>query len=162
MLDTLRTHAEDLRFDPPRVVVVRGAGERAFSVGADIDEWAAMTPADAMWASERGAAALDALQALPCPVVAMIHRHCLGGGLEVALACDLRLATSDAQLGFPEVTLGNATGWGGAARLLSIVGLGHAKELMLSGRTLDAEAAHRIGLVGRVVEPDALEDAVAE
>ena len=162
MLDRLRAHAEDLRRDPRRVVVIRGAGERAFCVGADIDEWAAMAPADAMWASERGAAALDALQALPCPVIAAIHRHCLGGGLEVALACDLRVAASDAQLGFPEVTLGNATGWGGAARLLSIVGLGHAKELMLTGRTLGADAAMRLGLVGRVLAPDELEDAVAE
>jgi enoyl-CoA hydratase len=161
MLDRLRAHAEALRWDPPRVVVVRGAGERAFSVGADIDEWAAMTPAEAMWASERGAAALDALQALPCPVIAAIHRHCLGGGLELALACDLRVATTDAQLGFPEVTLGNATGWGGAARLLALVGVGHAKQLMLTGATVDAGEALRLGIVGSVVAPEDLDDAVA-
>ena len=162
MLDRLRAHAEALRADPPRVVVIRGGGERAFSVGADVSEWAAMTPPQAMWASERGAAAFDALQALPCPVIAAVHGHCLGGGLELALACDLRVATSDARLGFPEVTLGNATGWGGAARLLALVGVGHAKQLMLTGQTLDADEAHRLGIVGRVVAPDDLHEAVAE
>jgi len=162
MLDRLRAHAEALRADPPRVVVVRGEGDRTFSVGADVGEWAAMTPAQAVWASERGAAALDALQALPCPVVAAVHGHCVGGGLELALACDLRLAASDARLGFPEVTLGNATGWGGAARLLALVGVGHAKQLMLTGETLDAHDALRLGLVGRVVAPGDLDAAVAE
>lgn len=162
MLDRLRAHAEALRAEPPRVVVVSGGDARAFSVGADVDEWAAMAPAQAVAASERGAAALDALQALPCPVIAAVHRHCLGGGLELALACDLRIAASDAELGFPEVTLGNATGWGGAARLLALVGVGHAKQLMLTGEIVGAERAHRLGLVGRVVPPDELGAAVAQ
>jgi enoyl-CoA hydratase/carnithine racemase len=160
MLDRLGAHAAALRAEPPRVVVVRGAGDRAFSTGADVDEWAAMTPADAMWASERGAAALDALEALPCPVIGAIRGFCLGGGLEVALACDLRVATTDAQLGFPEVTLGNGTGWGGTARLLAVVGLGRAKALMLTGRRIDALEAERLGIVTEVVPPEDLDDAV--
>jgi enoyl-CoA hydratase/carnithine racemase len=160
MLDRLGAHAAALRAQPPRVIVLRGAGPRAFSVGADVAEWAALSPAEALWASERGTFALDALGRLPCPVICAVHGFCLGGGLELALACDLRIAAADAVAGFPEVTLGNGTSWGGAARLVALTGLGTAKRMMLTGRTVDAEEALRLGIVGEVAADGDLDGAV--
>lgn len=162
MLDELSTHAGVLAHDPPRVVAVRGSAERAFSVGADIGEWAALEPLDALRASERGARALQSVAALPSVTVAAVNGHCLGGGLELALACDLRIAARSARLGLPEVTLGNATGWGGLERLVALVGPGWAKELMLTGRILSAEEALERGIVTAVVDDDDLSAALEE
>jgi enoyl-CoA hydratase len=148
--------------DCPRVLVVRSTTPRAFSVGADINEWAAFSPLEAMAASERGTAALASLAELACPVVAAISGHCVGGGLELALACDLRVADRTARLGFPEATLGNATGWGGLPRLVALVGPGRAKDLLLTGRILEAEEALAMGLIDRLADADALSEAVDE
>lgn len=143
------------------VLVVRSSTLRAFSVGADITEWAAMSAVAAHAASRRGSAALSELAGAARPVVAALAGHCLGGGLELALACDLRVADHTARLGFPEATLGNATGWGGLGRLVALVGPARAKELLMTGRIVDAEEAARLGLVDVLVEPGGLDDAVA-
>jgi enoyl-CoA hydratase/carnithine racemase len=131
-----------------RVVVLRGRGERAFSVGADVRDFAAGTP--------RLAAAIqhtaDAIEASPVPVVAAIHGYCLGGGLELALACDLRIATEDAKLGFPEIRLGLIPGGGGSQRAPRLIGFGRAKSMMMSGDQIPAVKAQVWGLVEFVVE----------
>jgi enoyl-CoA hydratase/carnithine racemase len=96
------------------------------------------------------------------PVICQIHRTCVGAALEVALGCDLRIASSDAQLGLPEVRFGIIPDVGGSSRLPAVVGLGRAKELIMTGRLIDAAEAERIGLLNRVVEPSELEDATQE
>jgi enoyl-CoA hydratase/carnithine racemase len=96
---------------------------------------------------------------MPKPVICQIHKTCVGGALEVALGCDLRIASSDAQLGLPEVKFGIIPDVGGSTRLPAVVGLGRAKELIMTGRTIDAPEAERIGLVNRVVAPDELAQA---
>lgn len=135
-----------------RVVVVRGSGERAFSVGADIKEFDA-PPSLAAERDERAAPKwTDRLAECPKPTIAAIHGFCLGGGLEIALACDIRIASADATLGLPEVRLGIIPGAGGTQRLPRTVGLSHALRLILSGERIDANRALRIGLVSDVVE----------
>jgi enoyl-CoA hydratase/carnithine racemase len=133
--------------DDTRVVVLRGRGERAFSAGADINGFKA---------SEGGARAIqqtaDLIEASPVPVVAAIHGFCLGGGLEIALGCDLRVAHADAQLGFPEVRLGLLPGGGGTQRAPRLVGGGHAAWLIMSGERIPARQAERWGLVEFVVD----------
>ncbi len=144
-----------------RVVVVRGAGGRAFCAGADLKERATMS------AGEKGAhtaligAAADALAALPVPSIAAVRGYALAGGLELALACDIRLAAADAVCGLTEVTIGIFPGAGGPVRLPRLVGTGKAREMIFSGRRIDASEALACGLVERVVPPDELDGAVA-
>jgi len=122
-----------------RVVVLRGAGERAVSLG-ESDRPAGITPLAAH------------IESLDVPVVAAIHGYCLGGGLEIALACDVRLATKDAQFGFPEVRLGLLPGGGGTQRAPRLIGAGRAAWLIMSGERIPAEQAERWGLCERVVD----------
>lgn len=133
-----------------RAIVLTGAGDRAFSAGADIEEMRTKTPAEALEFSRLGQALCDAIEDLPQPVIAAINGFALGGGSEVALACDIRLASENAQLGQPEVALGILPGWGATQRLPRVVGLGLAKDLILTGRRIGAEEALRIGLVSSV------------
>src|SRR5581483_1531165 len=130
-----------------RVLVLRGRGERAFSAGADIAGFRE---------SDGGARALqrlaDRIESAPVPVVAAVHGFCLGGGLELALACDLRIARRDAQLGFPEVRLGLLPGGGGTQRSPRLAGRGRAAWLIMSGERIGAEQAERWGLVELVVD----------
>jgi enoyl-CoA hydratase/carnithine racemase len=136
--------------DDVRAVIVYG-GERVFAAGADIKEMAGMTYAD--MAARAGAltGAFDTLAKVPKPVVAAINGYALGGGCELALACDWRVAADDAQLGQPEINLGIIPGAGGTQRLSRLVGPARAKDLIMSGRFVGAEEAMRIGLVDRVV-----------
>ncbi len=159
-LDDLRRAALHLRDDAAvRAVVVTGAGNRAFVAGADLQELQAA--AGAAYA-RRGQAAFDALARLGKPSIAAINGFALGGGLELAMACTIRMAAATAVLGFPEVTLGLMPGFGGTQRLPRLVGEGRALDLLLTGRRLDAEEACRIGLVTRVTPPDDLQrDALA-
>lgn len=133
-----------------RAVVVTGAGEKAFSAGADLSLMRNATPAQALATAEMGHALFDALVALPMPVIAAISGYCFGGGTELALACDIRIASENAQIGLPEVTLGIFPGWGGTQRLPRLVGYGHATEIIATGRRLSAVEAERIGLVNHV------------
>lgn len=133
------------------VLIVTGAGEKAFVAGADIGELASQTPVEGAAFARRGQAILDRLERLGKPSIAAINGYALGGGLELAMACTLRLAAETAKLGQPEVALGIIPGYGGTQRLSRLVGAGRALELLLSGDPIDAREAHRIGLVNRVV-----------
>jgi enoyl-CoA hydratase/carnithine racemase len=147
-------------------VVLRGEGP-VFSAGVDLVELAqaAGTPGRLRHFREVFLDCPNVAEAMTKPVVCQIHRTCVGGALEVALGCDLRIAASDAQLGLPEVKFGIIPDVGGSTRLPAVVGLGRAKELIMTGRTIDAAEAERIGLVNRVVAPeqlDAATDALVE
>jgi enoyl-CoA hydratase len=143
------------------VLIVTGAGEKAFVAGADISELASQTPVEGAAYARRGQDVLDRLERLGKPSIAAINGYALGGGLELAMACTLRLAAETAKLGQPEVALGIIPGYGGTQRLSRLVGAGRALEMLLSGDPIDAREAHRIGLVNRVV-PQAELPAAAE
>ena len=145
-----------------RVVVITGAGEKAFVAGADISELAKMAPFSGRKDSSVGQEILFQIEELSKPVVAAINGFALGGGCELALACDVRFASEKAKLGLPEVGLGIIPGYGGTQRLARIVGKGRAMELVLSGDKIDAAEAHRIGLVNKVFPPAELTKGVRE
>jgi enoyl-CoA hydratase len=136
-----------------RVVVLTGAGERAFVAGADIKYMSGLGPEEARAWGGLGHTCAKLLETMPKPTVAAINGFALGGGCELALACDLRYAASSARLGQPEINLGIIPGWGGTQRLARVCGLGFAKELILTGRLVDADEALRAGLVNGVHDP---------
>ena len=133
-----------------RVVVVTGSGERAFSAGSDVKSFESHRGAAGRPHFSREEAAMTRLAKLPLPTIAAIEGNALGGGLEIALACDIRVASERASLGLPEVRLAVTPGAGGTQRLPRVIGVGRAKELALTGRVIDAHEAERIGLVSRV------------
>jgi enoyl-CoA hydratase len=139
-----------------RVVIITGAGEKAFVAGADIAFMQGLTPFEGKAFGKLGHEVLRTIENLPQPVIAAINGFALGGGCELALACDMRMASSNAKFGQPEVNLGIIPGFGGTQRLPRIVGKGIANELIFSGNIIDAEEACRIGLVNRVFAPDNL------
>jgi enoyl-CoA hydratase len=148
--DRLRELAEDAE---ARAVVLTGAGGKAFVAGADIKYMSGLGVEEAMAWGELGHHCGQLLETMPKPTIAAIEGFALGGGCELALACDLRYASSRAKLGQPEINLGIIPGWGGTQRLARVCGLGVAKDLILTGRTVDAEEALRIGLVNGVHDP---------
>ena len=148
--DRLRELASD---ESARVVVVTGAGEKAFVAGADIKYMSGLEPAQAKVWGALGHEAARLLEEMPKPTIAAINGFALGGGCELALGCDIRYASSRARLGQPEIDLGIVPGWGGTQRLARVCGLGVAKELVLTGRMIDAEEALRIGLVNAIADP---------
>jgi enoyl-CoA hydratase len=135
------------------VVILTGAGEKAFVAGADINELAVMSPLGGESSSRLGQEAFLKIENLGKPVIAAVNGFALGGGCELALACHMRFASENAKLGLPEVGLGIIPGYGGTQRLPRLVGLGRALELICSARMIDAQEAHRIGLVNAVVPP---------
>jgi enoyl-CoA hydratase len=144
-----------------RCVIVTGAGEKAFIAGADIAEFEGRSPVD-QWRVMKAPTIFEAVERIPKPVIAAINGYCLGGGMELALACDVRISSSSAKFGQPEVNLGIIPGGGGTQRLPRIIGLGWALRLMLSGEILAADVALRLRLVEEVVDPGRLlERAVA-
>jgi enoyl-CoA hydratase/3-hydroxyacyl-CoA dehydrogenase len=156
IIETLWSELEAID-DGVRAVVLRGRGERAFSAGADI---AGFVGGDGDGSRPAGIQpAADLIESTSVPVVAAIHGYCLGGGLEIALACDFRIATRDAQLGFPEVNLGLLPGGGGTQRAPRLISPGRAKWLTLSGERIPAETAEAWGLVEFVV--DDLDEGIA-
>jgi enoyl-CoA hydratase len=148
--DRLRELADDASV---RVVVLTGAGEKAFVAGADIKYMSGLDPEQARSWGALGHDAGRLLETMHKPTIAAINGFALGGGCELALACDIRYASSRAKLGQPEINLGIVPGWGGTQRLSRICGLGVAKELIYTGRTIDAEEAVRIGLVNAIADP---------
>jgi len=163
--DGLAAAAEQLAGDGEiRAVILRGAGEQAFISGADISEFRALR-ADATASAAydaRSARAWRGLQAMPQPVLAMIHGFCFGGGVAVALACDLRFASSEARFAVPATRLGLSYPFESLERLVRVVGPTHAADILLSARTLAAPEALHIGFVNRLVEPAALEQTTRE
>jgi enoyl-CoA hydratase len=139
-----------------RAIILTGAGAKAFVAGADIGELATMGPLNGVRVSRQGQDAFRFLEVMRKPVVAAVNGFALGGGLELALACHLRIASAKAKFGLPEVKLGIIPGYGGTIRLPRLVGRGRALEMILTGDMIDAAEAHRIGLVNRVAEPEQL------
>jgi enoyl-CoA hydratase/carnithine racemase len=153
MLDELEQRARELDADREvRVVILTGAGEKAFCVGADINEWAALQPLD-MWRRwvRRGHQVFDQWARLRQPVIAAINGHAFGGGLELALASDIRIAAAGAQFALPEASISTCPGWSGSQRLVQLVGASRAKYLALSGERLSAEQALAGALVHEVM-----------
>ncbi len=148
--DRLRELAED---DEARVLILTGAGEKAFIAGADIKYMSGLGVEDARAWGALGHEAGRLLETMPKPTIAAINGFALGGGCELALACDLRLASTAAKLGQPEINLGIIPGWGGTQRLARVTSPGLARELVLTGRTVNAEEALRHGLVNALYEP---------
>ena len=148
LFDAFRELAAD---DDVHGIVLTGAGEKAFVAGADITELATMTPLSGIKVSRAGQDAFRFIETMRKPVVAAVNGFALGGGLELALACHMRIASENAKLGLPEVKLGIIPGYGGTVRLPRLVGRGRALELILTGDMIDAAEAFRIGLVNRVV-----------
>jgi len=153
----------ELRADPSvMVVVVTGAGERAFVAGADIKEFPGLTREAGVEMSRRGQAAMGLIASFPRPVIAAVNGLCLGGGCELAMACDIRIASDLAKFGQPEVNLGLIPGYGGTMRLARLVGPAAARELLFTGRVIDAQEALAIGLVNKVVPHADLMDVCLE
>lgn len=145
-----------------RCVIITGAGEKAFVAGADIPELADLDVSSGTELAARGQYLMKTIQNFPKPVIAAVNGFALGGGCELAMACDIRLASEKAKLGQPEVTLGIIPGYGGTQRLPRLVGRGKAMQLILTGEVIDAQEAHRIGLVDEVYRHDQLMDKAME
>jgi len=139
-------------------LIVTGSGEKSFVSGADINELAVLDPRGAEDISRFGQRVLDTIETAVKPVIAAVNGYCFGGGCELALACHMRLASENAVMGLPEVSLGIIPGYGGTQRLPRLVGRGRALELILTGRRVKADEAERIGLVNRVVPREQLLD----
>lgn len=148
LLAAFEAAAEDAAI---RVVVLTGAGEKAFVAGADIAEMAELRPTDGRDFSQRGQRLMRRIETLPKPVIAMVNGFALGGGLELAMACHLRIASDTAKMGQPEVNLGLIPGFGGTQRLLRLAGRAATLELCLLGAPIDAARALHLGIVNRVV-----------
>ncbi len=145
-----------------RAVVITGVGEKAFVAGADIGEFGGLSTAQAQELARRGQQLFTAIERFPKPVIAAVNGFALGGGCELAMACHLRVASSNARFGQPEVKLGLIPGYGGTQRLPRLVGRGRALQLLLTGGMIDAAVALSWGLVNRVVEPAQLVESVQQ
>ena len=148
---------DDVAVSDARVLLITGAGEKAFCAGADIKELRNRDLMAQKRGAELGQATFSKLERLPMPSIALINGYAFGGGLEIALACTFRLATANAKMGLPEIKLGLIPGYGGTQRLPRVVGEARALEMILTGRTVEAEEALRIGLVNRLIEGDPIE-----
>lgn len=145
-----------------RTLILTGAGDKAFIAGADITEIATLTPLAAKKFAQSGQEIISKLQNLPIPVIAMVHGYALGGGCEMALACDFIYASEKAIFGLPEINLGIIPGFGGTQRLPRLIGSGLAKEMIFTGRHITAAEANNIGLVNKVFAPEELRAGVEE
>lgn len=154
---------EDVKIDENiRVVVLTGAGEKAFSAGADIKAMKGMNALKAKELSQMGEKLCTALENLEKPIIAAINGYALGGGLEVAMACDLRIASENAKVGQTEINIGLIPGWGGTQRLTRLIGATKAKELIFTGKMVDAKTAEQLGLVNMVVPADKFRETVRQ
>jgi len=160
-LEDAVTQAEQSR--QVRVIVLAAAGEKAFCVGADILAWTALSPLE-MWSEwvRRGHRIFERLERAKQPVICAIQGFAYGGGLELALACDIRIVTDSARFAMPEVKLGTVPGWGGTNRLPRLIGSARAKQMIFTGEPIGAEVAERWGLANEVVPVTSLSDRVTE
>ncbi len=162
-IDEILQCLEDIaKDDNVRAVILTGAGPKAFCAGADIKAMKGMTALDARKLSQMGYKLCKAIENLEKPVIAAINGYALGGGLEVAMACDLRIASEKARMGQTEINIGLIPGWGGTQRLPRLVGKTLAKEMVFTGKMIDAQTAYQRGLVNKVVPPEQLMDAAKE
>jgi enoyl-CoA hydratase len=154
---------EDVKNDENiRVVVLTGAGEKAFSAGADIKAMKGMNALKARELSLMGEKLCVSLENLEKPVIAALNGYALGGGLEVAMSCDLRIASESSRMGQTEINIGLIPGWGGTQRLTRLVGRTKAKEMVFTGKMLDAKTAEQLGIVNMVVPPDKFRETVRQ
>ena len=154
---------EDIRSDESvRVVILTGAGEKAFSAGADIKAMIGMNASKARELSLMGEKLCLALENLEKPVIAALNGYALGGGLEVAMSCDLRIASENSRMGQTEINIGLIPGWGGTQRLTRLVGRTKAKEMVFTGKMIDAKTAEQLGIVNMVVPADKFREAVRQ
>ncbi|HEX5981168.1 MAG TPA: enoyl-CoA hydratase-related protein [Nitrososphaeraceae archaeon] len=137
--------------DSIKTVIITGVGERSFCAGADISYMVNITPIDAEKYASSAQSVLNKIEKLEKPVIAAINGFALGGGCELALVCDIRLCSTNAKIGQPEVTIGIPPGWGGTQRLLRIIGPAKAKEMIFTGKMINAEEAYKIGLVNDII-----------
>ena len=159
----LVAHFEDAKKDEKiKVVVITGSGDRAFSAGADLNVMKGAGAVKGMHLSQVGQKLTTEIEELGKPVIAAINGYALGGGLELAMACDLRIASENAKLGQPEINVGLIPGWGGTQRLPRFVGKAIAKEMIFTGKMIDAKTAERTGLLNKIVAIDQLNAAVQE
>ena len=156
VLDDLSAELDRVDLHSVRCLIFTGAGEKAFAAGADIAAMAAMTPEAAAAFSRRGNQVFRRIETFPLPTIAAVNGYALGGGCELAMACDIRLCSENALFGQPEVTLGITPGFGGTQRLMRLVGMGKAKELIFSARNVKAAEALQMGLVNGVYPTDEL------
>ncbi len=157
VVDDLETAFREMHADDGiRVVILTGAGEKAFVAGADISQFPSLTPEEAEAFAQRGQAVLDLIESTPKPVIAAVNGFALGGGCELAMTCHLRYAAESATFGQPEVKLGVIAGYGGTQRLPRLIGSGRALDMLLSGRMVKAAEAYDFGLVNGVFPADQL------
>jgi enoyl-CoA hydratase len=163
VIDEVLRALEDVKTDETvRVVILTGAGEKAFSAGADIKAMVGMTALKARELSLMGEKLCFALENLERPVIAALNGYALGGGLEVAMSCDLRIASENSRMGQTEVNIGLIPGWGGTQRLTRLIGRTKAKELVFMGKMIDAKTAEQLGIVNMVVPADEFRDTVRQ
>ena len=162
ILGELEDFVDQLDCNKYRCLIVTGDGEKSFVAGADIKEMADLDAAQGQTFGAKGARVFRKIETLPIPVIAAVNGFALGGGCELAMACDIRICSSNARFGQPEVGLGIIPGFSGTVRMARLVGMGIAKELIFSGRTMKADEALRIGLVNAVYEPAELMDKARE
>ena len=148
------------RDDSIRVVILTGEGSKAFSAGADISYMSNITPDESVEYAQLGQLVTNTIEQTRQPTIAAVNGFALGGGCEVAMSCDIRIASDKARMGQPEVTIGIPPGWGGTQRLMRLVGIARAKDLVFTGRMVSADEALAMGLVNRVVPHDTLADEV--
>ena len=156
VLDDLDAALDTVDLSTVRCIIFTGAGQKAFAAGADIAAMADMDPEEAAAFSRRGNEVFRRIETFPLPTVAAVNGYALGGGCELAMACDIRLCSETAVFGQPEVTLGITPGFGGTQRLMRLIGMGKAKELIFSARNVKAAEALSLGLVNAVYPPEEL------
>lgn len=161
LIRDLGARIDEVAQSDARALIITGAGSKAFCAGADIKELTGRGMKAQKEGAEFGQAVFARLDKLPMPSVAVINGYAFGGGLELALACTFRLATRNAKMGLPEIKLGLIPGYGGTQRLPRVVGEARALEMIMTGRTVDAEEAQRIGLVNRLIDGDAVAAGIA-
>lgn len=161
VIEEIASAFENFESDPDiKVIIITGAGDKAFIAGADISEMQDMTPLQAEEFAWKGQKALEAMEKSDKIVIAAINGYALGGGLELSMACDVRIASATTKMGQPEITIGVIPGWAGTQRLTRLVGKTKAKELVLTGQMITAEEAYRIGLINKVMPPEKLTEEV--
>jgi enoyl-CoA hydratase len=161
LLDELDRTLQAVAASGARALLITGAGPKAFCAGADVKELQGRSLSAQKRGAESGQAIFARLERLPMPSIAIVNGYAFGGGLELALACTLRIATHNARMALPEVKLGLIPGYGGTQRLPRVIGEARALDMILTGRAVDAEEAHRIGLVNRLVDGDPVEAGIA-